>query len=278
MIKPLDGIRITSTAINLPGPIAASRLSEMGATITKVEPPDGDPMSMYVPAWYKVLTQGQRLRTLNLKEQNDRAELDELLAESDVFLTSHRPRGLARLGLSWDEVHAKYPRLCYVAIVGYPPPHQDLAGHDLTYQAHIGLLQPPHMPRALIADLAGAERAVSAALTLLYARERTGEAGYQEIALSDAAESMAQPLRYGLTRPGGGLGGGLPSYRIYAAKVGYVALAALEPHFWVMLETALERGPLDEASLTTIFLEKPAAEWEAWGETLGIPIAAVRED
>jgi alpha-methylacyl-CoA racemase len=87
----------------------------------------------------------------------------------------------------------------------------------------------------LVADLAGAERAVSAALLLLFTRERGRGAGYAQVALSEAAQSFAEPLRQGLTAPGGVLGGGFPGYRTYRARDGYVALAALEPHFWERL-------------------------------------------
>ena len=77
-------------------------------------------------------------------------------------------------------------------------------------------------------------------MAALFARERSGEGSYSEVALSVAAESMADPLRHGLTAPGGLLGGALPGYAIYATKDGYVACAALEPHFLARLEELLE--------------------------------------
>ena len=67
-------------------------------------------------------------------------------------------------------LHAGFPHLCQVAIVGHLPPDEDASGHDLTYRARFGPL--PEMPPVLVADLAGAEQAVSAALSLLFARER----------------------------------------------------------------------------------------------------------
>lgn len=72
---------------------------------------------------------------------------------------------------------------------------------------------------------------VSSALALLFRRERGGEAGYAEVALSEAAASLAEPLRYGCTAAGALLGGGIPEYNIYKTVDGWVAVAALEPHF-----------------------------------------------
>jgi alpha-methylacyl-CoA racemase len=278
LARPLDDVRVVSLAINLPGPAAAARLHALGAHITKVEPPDGDPLKTYVPAFYEKLVEGQNRIALNLKDPGDRAKFDDLLRTADLFLTSNRLRALAKFGLDWDTLHAVFPRLCHVAIVGYAAPHQDKAGHDLTYQAHAGLLTPPEMPRALLADLHGAEMACSAAAALLFARERTGTGGYAEVALSDAAELMARPLHFGMTRPGAGLGGGLASYRTYKTANGHIALAALEPHFWLGLGRALGRGELSEALLERVFLERTAVEWERWADEHGLPIAALKED
>ncbi len=120
MFKPLTHYTIVSLAANVPGPVAAARLRELGARVIKVEPPFGDPLAGAASAWYGDLHQGVDIRTLNLKEAADRAALDSLLAGADLLLTSSRPSALARLGLDWASVHGRFPRLCYVAIVGYP--------------------------------------------------------------------------------------------------------------------------------------------------------------
>ncbi|PZN01165.1 MAG: carnitine dehydratase [Bacillota bacterium] len=236
---PLGGCRVVNLALNVPGPVAAARLQALGATVVKVEPPGGDPLAAVAPAWYAQLTAGQEVRTLDLKTPRGREALERLLADADLLLTAQRPAALARLGLAPAEVGRRFPRLAYVAIVGYPPPRQDEPGHDLTYLAEAGLLEPPVLPRTLMADLAGAERAVSAALALLLGRERGHAARYAEVPLAEAAADWAAPLRHGLTAPGGVLGGGLPLYRCYPAQDGWVALAALEPHFARRLLEAL---------------------------------------
>jgi crotonobetainyl-CoA:carnitine CoA-transferase CaiB-like acyl-CoA transferase len=217
---------------------------------------------------------GQTILRLDLKVPRDRERLGRLLINADLLITASRPAALERLGLDWATLHKTSPQLCQVAIVGYPAPRQNEAGHDLTYQAALGLLTPPYMPRTLLADMAGAEKTISAALTLLLARSRGATGGYAEVALSTAAEAMAEPLRYGTTTPGANLGGGLPEYNLYATSDGWVAVAALEPHFKARLETALTVQSSEE--YRQVFATRSSLEWQEWGQELDVPIAAVR--
>ena len=274
---PLTGLRVVTLAVNVPGPAAAARLREFGAAVTKVEPSGGDPLSRFAPAWYESLASGQEIRRLDLQDERVHDELATLLNEADLLLTSSRPASLARLGLSWDKLHEACPRLSQVAVVGQPSPGADEPGHDLTYLAGWGLLSPPDLPRTLLADLAGAERAVGAALGLLLGRERGLGAGYAEVALSGAAASFAKPLVHGLTSPGGVLGGGLPGYGLYRASDGWIAVAALEEHFLERLLAELGLEEADRESLEAAFREKPASWWERWAAARDLPIAAVRE-
>ncbi|TAM87145.1 CoA transferase [bacterium] len=276
MTRALGGIRILTIATNVPGPVAAARLCDLGAVVTKIEPPSGDLLAYAAPHWYAELHQGVEVLRLDLKHEADRATLRACLAESDVLVTSSRPAALARLGLAWRDLHALYPRLVQAAIVGRASPHADDAGHDLTYQAAAGLLTPPQMPRALLADLAGAERAVSAVLALLLARERHGESGYAEVSLEEGAQAFAAPLRAGLTTPGGVLGGGSPHYACYRASDGWVALGNVEVHFQRRFARELEiDGSVGREQLAALFLTRSAAEWEAWGAQRNLPIVAV---
>lgn len=275
-MEVLAGVRVLNLAVNLPGPAAARRLNQLGASVVKVEPPAGDPMELYNAGWYRDMAAGHTVVRLDLKAPAERARLDALLAETDLLITATRPAALERLGLGWSLLHESYPRLCQVAIVGYPPPRQNEAGHDLTYQAKLGLLSPPHMPRTLLADMAGAEQTAVAALALLFGRERGQGGGYAEVALSDAADAMAEPLRFGSTAPGALLGGGIPEYNLYRASVGWVAVAALEPHFKKRTEDAL--GVSTPAQYAAVFATRSAAEWQAWGVQLDIPIVALKAD
>lgn len=275
-MRPLDGMRVLTLAINVPGPVAAARLAALGAAVTKVEPPGGDPLARGGAAWYAQLTAGQHIIRLDLKEARERATLGDLLAETDLLLTASRPAALARLDLAWPDLHARYPGLSHVAIVGHAPPHEERPGHDLTYLASAGLLTPPMVPRTLFADLAAAERAVSAALALLIGHLRDQGAGYTAVALAAVAGEMAAPLHHGLTAPAGGLGGIAAQYNLYRTQDGWLAVAALEPHFRVRLARELGVQALDRAELQTIFLTRTAAEWEEWGDARDLPLAAVR--
>lgn len=273
--KPLAGFTVVSLAINVPGPVAAARLCAYGARVIKVEPPDGDPLEHLGCGWYEELLEGMERRTLNLKDSAQRAELDTLLSTADLLLTAQRPAALDRLGLGWDALRERFPRLCHVGVVGYPPPHENEPGHDLTYQAKYHTLTPPHMPPVLIADMAGAERAATEALALLMARERGHGTGQRWVALSDAAEAFAASVRYDITTPGGLLGGGLPNYAIYPTRDGHLACAALEMHFFKRLLAALGEDATTHEALGTIFLRKTAAEWEAWAREHDLPLAAI---
>lgn len=275
-MKTLEGVRVVNLAVNLPGPAAARELGRMGAHVIKVEPPAGDYMEHYSSAWYKDMAQGHQIVRLDLKKPEDLNRLNELLNTADVLITATRPAALERMGLGWDALHAAHPRLCQAAIVGYPSPRDNEAGHDLTYQATLGLLQPPAMPRALLADMAGAQRAVSEVLALLVARQRTGQGGYVQVALSDAVAFMGEVTRYGLTAPGALLGGGVPEYRLYPAKEGWVAVAALEPQFRKRLEAELEMENSVEA-YKAAFAKRTARQWRDWAAERDIPIAAVHD-
>jgi crotonobetainyl-CoA:carnitine CoA-transferase CaiB-like acyl-CoA transferase len=274
-MKPLDNIHVLSLAVNLPGPVAAAHLLRLGATVIKVEPPDGDPLDAVRPEWYRTLHQGQEILRLNLKDDSDRARLHDHLARTDLFVTAVRPAPLQRLGLSWPELHPRYPRLLHVGIVGHPAPHEDVPGHDLTYQARLGLLTPPHLPRALVADWAGAHAVVSAALGLILARERGQGCHSVQVSLAEAAADFAEPLRHRLTAPGDILGGGLPNYNLYQASDGWIAVAALEPHFWKKLLAELGVTTLDREALQNVFATRTAGEWETWAAQRDLPIAAI---
>ena len=276
-LGPLAGIQVLTLAGNVPGPVAAARLHQLGAAVTKVEAPVGDPLAAISLAWYRALTYGQEVIRLDLKHPVGREQLAPLLEGADLLLTSTRPAALKRLGLDWEEVHARYPHLSQVAITGYPAPYENRAGHDLTYQAAAGLVAPPALPRTLLADLASAERAVIAALALLLGRERGQGSGYTQVAMTEATAALAASLRYGLTAPGALLGGGLPGYGVYPAQQGWIAVAVLESHFREHLERELGVSAADAEALGRVFSSRTATEWEAWANARDLPIAAVHD-
>ncbi|MEC5213266.1 alpha-methylacyl-CoA racemase [Polaromonas sp. CG_9.5] len=230
--QPLQGVRILSLALNLPGPAALMRLRQMGATCLKLEPLGGDPMGHYNPAAYAQLHEGIELQKADLKTAQGQEVLHRALAETDVLLTSFRPSAFKKLGIAWDTLQARYPALSQVAIVGSPGERAEEPGHDLTYLAENGLVPGMELPATLYADMGGSLMATEAVLQACMLRRSAESKGvFIEVALSVAAGYLALPRQWGLTQPGGWIGGAHAGYRVYACKDGRVALAALEPHF-----------------------------------------------
>jgi alpha-methylacyl-CoA racemase len=275
-VNLLEGLRVASTALNLPGPAACARLRELGASVTKIEPPGGDPFEAYCPDWYRRLHEGTAVLRIDLKEPAGREQVHALLAGCDLLVTAQRGAALERMDLGAGTLASRHPRLCHVAITGHPPPHGDIAGHDLTYMARQGLVQPPAMPPTLFADMAGAERAVTTALALVIARGRDGRGRSETAPLEDAARALAEPLHEGLTRSGALLGGALPGYNLYEARDGWIALAALEPHFARRLAGALAIEPLSIQALRERFATQSSAHWESWARDHDLPLVALR--
>lgn len=263
-----------SLAGNLPGPLAVAALRDLGAAVVKIEPPAGDALVGAAPSWYRELTDGVDVRTLDLKSVDGLAALAELLVGADVLVTAMRPSAFGRLGLG--KLASTFPQLCHVEIVGYDGAAEEVAGHDLTYQAAYGTVRAPHLPLVPVADTVGGERAASAALALLLARAETGTGGHHRVTLDSAAYDSAAALRHGLFGDGAPLGGALPSYNIYATADGHIALGALEPHFEARAREVLGcDGTAD--GFARAFAAQPTAHWEALAETHDIPLGAIRE-
>lgn len=234
-LKPLRGVRILSLALNLPGPAALMRLVQMGARCTKINPPAGDPMQHYTPEGYELLHKGVARKSLDLKTEAGQTALHKLLPQTDVLLTSFRPSALTKLGLGWKSLHKAYPALSLIEVVGAPGPLAEIPGHDLTYQAEVGLVNGMDLPPSLFADMGGALMASEATLKAVLSRHSTGKGSRHEVALADAAAWLALPRQLRMTTPDGAVGGAHAGYRVYACKNGRVAVAALEPHFAVSL-------------------------------------------
>ncbi len=192
-----------------------------------------------------LLLSGSRSVALDLKREGGRRALDRLLDGADVLIESFRPGTLARLGFPPETLRQRHPRLigCSISGWGQDGPHSARAGHDLTYQALAGTLAStaPAMPPFPAADTTGAWAAVSAILAALYRRERTGEGGWIDASLFDAAVhnglvAWAEEAGGGRPAPLGephGLSGALPCYALYrTADGGLLAVAGLEEHFW----------------------------------------------
>ncbi|MCG3783432.1 CoA transferase [Delftia acidovorans] len=292
---PLSGVRILSLALNLPGPAALMRCAAMGAQCSKLEPPSArpasgsaagaagaDPMAHYSPQAYADMHQGIAVWQAQLKSEEGQAALHDALDAADILLTSFRPAALAKLGLDWASLQQRHPQLSLVRIVGSAGALADVPGHDLTYQAEAGLVQGGAMPPSLFADMAGALMASEAVLKAWLLRQRSGHGSLQETGLAQAAQWLALPWHWGLTRPDGDVGGAHAGYRVYACADGSVAVAALEPHFAARLcavasvngdgSIASMRSPAMHAALQAFLAPLSCAELADLAEQHDLPL------
>jgi alpha-methylacyl-CoA racemase len=276
---PLAGVRVLSLALNLPGPAALLRCRAMGAACVKFEPPGGDPMGHYNQAAYAALHEGVDVRTADLKTEAGQDQLHRALEETDVLLTSFRPSALVKLGLGWEALQARHPALSQVAIVGAPGARAEEPGHDLTYVAESGLVTGTELPPTLYADMGGSVLASEAVLkALLHTRAAPRTGVYLEVALNAAADWLALPRTWGLTRPTGAVGGAHAGYRVYACADGRVAVAALEPHFAARLCEAAGvashdmMAPATREALAAWLRTRTRAELEAMASERDVPL------
>lgn len=275
---PLEGVRVLSLALNLPGPAALLRCRGMGAACPKLEPPGGDPMALYNRRAYAALHEGVEIRSVDLKSEAGQEQLHAELAATDVLLTSFRPSALAKLGLDWPALHARHPRLSQVAIVGAPGERAEEPGHDLTYLAESGLVTGTELPPTLYADMGGALLASEAVLKAMLLRSRKAGGVYLEVALNASADWLALPRAWGLTQPSGAVGGAHAGYRVYPCADGRVAVAALEPHFAARLCEAAEiasrdmLAPATHEALADWLATRTRAELDAMARERDVPL------
>ncbi|MEO8248583.1 MAG: CoA transferase [Burkholderiales bacterium] len=294
MSAPLAGIRVLDLTRLLPGPFATQLLLHYGAEVTKIEDTGkGDyarglsplPRSGFGAA-FTASNRGKRSIALDLKQADDLETFIALAQQADVLVESFRPGVMDRLGIGWEQLHAKAPGLVYCAISGYGQhtARAHLAGHDLNYQGSAGLLHregTPSVPTALVGDLVGGSlSAVIAIQAALMERLKTGQGSFIDLSITHSvlmlnALSAAQHLGGGQPRAGRvRLGGTHPAYRIYATADGrHVTMAALEPKFWNRFcELAgcpeLSGGKAEHdlqhttSTLESIFRSRTFAEWQ----------------
>jgi alpha-methylacyl-CoA racemase len=146
----LKGVRVVQLASLLPGPLCGRLLSSLGAEVTVVEPaPKGDPLrALDGPLepisgpMFAALNRGKRSVVVDLKLEADRALVDKMAGDADVFIWSVRPGSLAAAGFEPGDLRRRHPNLIVAAITGYglDGPLRRRAGHDLNYLARAGVL------------------------------------------------------------------------------------------------------------------------------------------
>ncbi|HVU87150.1 MAG TPA: CaiB/BaiF CoA-transferase family protein [Pirellulales bacterium] len=271
-MPPLSGIHVLDLSLLLPGPLATQVLRDLGARVTKVEPPSpGDYMALWPPmvgpisATYAAVNRGKTIVSLNLKLDADRARFLDLVREADVVLEGFRPGVIDKLGIGFPVLSRVNPRviLCSVSGYGQHGPYAQRAGHDLNYQALAGVLSisggaeaSPANPPLQVADTAaGSYAAAMLVLAALFERHSTGRGRHIDVSMSEqllplmtTLYAAADALERDPQRDGELLSGGAPCYRVFRTKDGqFITIGALEPKFWAALVTRLGMPELIEA-------------------------------
>jgi crotonobetainyl-CoA:carnitine CoA-transferase CaiB-like acyl-CoA transferase len=193
MAGPVDGIKVVELGVWVAGPAAGGILADWGADVIKIEPPQGDPArsfskmfgsDMDVNPPFEMDNRSKRSIVLDLRTESGCTSALDLLAGADVFLTNVRPAALQRLGLDYEAISARNPRLIYGLLTGYGTtgPDADKAAYDVAaYWARSGIAsllsrpgEPPPFQRSGMGDHLAGMNLAAGICAALYAREQTG--------------------------------------------------------------------------------------------------------
>jgi len=266
MSGALDGITVLDLSQGAAGPTCAMHLGDLGATVLKVEPPGGDwgrglgpPFVEGVAAAFLGINRNKRSAVIDLKKPEGPEVVLRLAEQCDVALESFRPGVADRLGIGYEAMATRNPRLIYAAIsaFGQHGPWRDRPGVDGVVQAMGGIMSvtgtadgPPVKVGVPAADMAGGVYMSIAILAALLARERTGRGQRVDVSLLDSLLAyQAVPLTMFLA---GGqspqkLGSAAPyaaPNEAYATRDGHVMVAAYTPKRWPVLCSVLGKPEL----------------------------------
>ena len=236
----LDGMRVLDLSAYRPMPHATQILADLGAEVLKVEPPGGDPMRAY-PEIFASVARGKRSVILDLRSDEGRARVHELVGRADVVCESWRPGVADRLGVGYDAVAALRPAVIYCSLSGFGQdgPLCDVPGHDINFQAIAGALAPrggadPQVPRLPVADLEGGTMCALLISAAWARRLRDGVGERIDVAMADVVAWWVGPVTGTAHADVGMRTFGSPGYGVFRARDGeWIALGVLgEPHLW----------------------------------------------
>lgn len=310
----LDHLLVLDLTSHLSGPYCAMLLADHGAEVIKVEPPTGDSARAMPPfvngesAPFMTWNRNKRSVVLDLKKPEDKDALLALVDRADVLIENYRPGVLARLGLGWDVLHARNPRLILASISGFGQtgPYSSRGGFDLITQAMSGLMStngpadgdPFRLPIA-ISDVTAGMFLAFGVMAAIEARHGSGVGQQVETSLLEAATSLAvyESAHYFATgtrppRIGQAHRGSAP-YQCFATADGHITIGASQQKFFADLCAitglpALVADPrfrsvadrvANNDALVAMLAEKlklqPSAHWLAALEAAGIPAGPV---
>lgn len=267
----LEGVRVLDLTRLVPGGFCAQLLGDLGAEIVKVESTQsGSPLGGGARTpFFTCVNRNKRSLALDLKSPAARDIILKLADRSDVLIEDMRPAGAAALGVDFDSVSARNPRLVYCSLSGFgrTGPRADTPGHEINFYALSGLLSitanadgSPVVPGAQITAFgAGGFPAAFAIAAALIARERTGRGQLIDMALFDGTVMMMglQAASYfsGGPMPAAkntALNGLFPCYNIYKTADGrWMSMGGLEPRFWKTFCEKIGRADLAARAFDT---------------------------
>lgn len=262
---PLHRVRVVDLSWLLPGPLCTSLLADLGADVLKIERPgDGDYARELLPGLFRLVNRGKRSAVFDLQKPEDRERLLGIAASADILVEGFRPGVVERLGVGYDEVRKRNPKIIYVSISGYGQsgPMASHPAHDINFCAEAGLLaipssvdqERPYRMQLPVSDIAGGMYAALSAVAALRQRDATGRGSRLDVSLAECAYAWSA-LRWA-DAPSGKQSNWKhvsPGNDIFRAADGeWLALALVEEQFWTgfcrAAETLGSDGKLDPLS------------------------------
>ncbi len=244
---PLEGITVIAVEQAVAAPFCSSRLADAGATVIKIERPEGDFARGYDKAakgqssYFVWLNRGKQSVAIDLSTKGGREQLEALISGADVLLQNLKPGSMDKLGFSRERLRKDYPALICCTISGYGDegPYKDRKAYDLLIQAESGLASITGGPEGAsrvgisVVDISTGATAHAAILEALFARTRTGKGADIRISMFDVmADWLAVPLinseagnppqRIGLAHPS------IAPYGVFQSKDGKDILISIQ--------------------------------------------------
>ncbi|MFP3563121.1 CaiB/BaiF CoA transferase family protein [Paraburkholderia sp. SIMBA_030] len=256
-------MRVIDLTINVLGPVATQLLGDMGADVIKIEPPEGDQNRKNGPGrnpdmavFYTIMNRNKRSVSLNLKRAECREAVLRLAETADVFVHSMRPSAAKRLGIDYESIKARNPRIIYASGPGYRPdgPHKDRPAFDDVIQGETGIAamnrdadgSPRYFPTVIVDKFCGYVLASSVSMAL-YHRERTGLGQCVQVPMFETMLqfNLFEHLWEGALGSADGKGLGYtrmfsPHRRPYATKDGHICLLAVNNDQWRRVLCAID--------------------------------------
>ncbi len=314
----LDDLTILDLSHALAGPYASTLLADFGARVIKIEPPgSGDIARHWGPpaygddsAYFVTLHRNKRSVEIDLKHPEGKKLFFDLVEKADVVLENFRVGTVHKLGIDYERVAARNPRIIYCSISGYGQdgPYRDRAAMDTIIQAESGIMsftgeegREPVRAGISIADLTGGINATIGILMALHARQRSGLGQFLDISLMEGQlglldHCLGSYLANGVPwKPMGTSSMNIMPYQMFKTRTRDVAIGVGSDGLWKAFCPALgiedvmsdpryatNRARIQNrvalrALLQEVFLTRTYEEWEAILLEAGVPVGAVND-